>query len=239
MWLIMRPTSCYFVINHNIWSIKTASSFLRSNKKGDKSVLPMSLALQTQTSATPNNKFYHKPEGKKKTLRTHFLQRPIPRPVILKKDSDPHQTHHSPFASCSGSSWSFTCKHRRWKVKPVAFYQNRSKSFEEKRAVISIQAQKQNVLMQICVFQVALGRVRVYADYHTYCTHTGCMNNDASTRLWSTSKYTYRRPLEYDDEPVIGCWQMFKFFELWNLCVVCVHRSWVSRRYELLRGIPE
>lgn len=41
--------------------------------------------------------------------------------------------------------------------------------------MILIQVQKQNVLMQICVFQVALGRVRVYADYHTYGTHTGCM----------------------------------------------------------------
>lgn len=187
----------------------------------------------------PTTNFIINQKERRKLWELIFYKDRFPVLSFFKKDSDPHQTHHSPFASCSGSSWSFTCKHRRWKVKPVAFYQNRSKSFEEKRAVISIQAQKQNVLMQICVFQVALGRVRVYADYHTYCTHTGCMNNDASTRLWSTSKYTYRRPLEYDDEPVIGCWQMFKFFELWNLCVVCVHRSWVSRRHELLRGIPE
>lgn len=187
----------------------------------------------------PTTNFIINQKERRKLWELIFYKDRFPVLSFLKKDSDPHQTHHSPFASCSGSSWSFTCERRRWKVKPVAFYQNRSKSFEEKRAVISIQAQKQNVLMQICVFQVALGRVRVYADYHTYCTHTGCMNNDASTRLWSTSKYTYRRPLEYDVEPVIGCWQMFKSFELWNLCVVCVHRSWVSRRYELLRGIPE
>lgn len=96
MWLILSPTLCYFVINHNIWSVKTASSFLRSNKKGDKSALPMSLALQMQTSATPNNKFYHKPEGKKKTLRTHFLQRPIPRPVIFSERF--RSTSNTPFS---------------------------------------------------------------------------------------------------------------------------------------------